>query len=79
MGTRPADPTTFWVLMSAEAFVPGKMNSSPAGMLSQAERGRSKFFERISFYLLLGGRSWGNRGTHWIVCKDFGGEEGIVF
>jgi hypothetical protein len=39
----------FWAEMSVGALVPGKMKSSPGGMLSQAERGRSKFLERISF------------------------------
>jgi hypothetical protein len=39
----------FWAEMSAGALVPGNMKSSPGGMLSQAERGRSKFLERISF------------------------------
>jgi hypothetical protein len=49
VGTRPAEPTMFWAEMSVGALVPGKMKSSPGGMLSQAERGRSKFLERISF------------------------------
>ena len=39
----------FCAEISVGAFVPGKMKSSPGGMLSQAERGRSKFLERISF------------------------------
>jgi len=52
VGTRPAEPTMFWAEMSVGALVPGKMKSSPGGMLSQAERGRSKFLERISFYFI---------------------------
>ncbi len=61
----------FWVEMSGEAFVPGKMKSSPAGMLSQAERGRSKFLERISFLVLLEGGERGVEGTNRVVCEDF--------
>jgi hypothetical protein len=49
----------FWDEMAVGAFVPGKMKSSPGGMLSQAERGRSKFLESISFCFLL---VWGRAG-----------------
>jgi len=34
--------------MSVGAGVPGKMNSSPAGMFFHAERGTWKFLERTS-------------------------------
>jgi len=35
----PPGPTMFCALMSVGAGVPGKMNSSPAGMFFHAERG----------------------------------------
>ncbi len=49
MATRTAELTMFWAEMSVGALVPGKMKSSPGGMLSQAEMGRSKFLEEVSF------------------------------
>lgn len=49
-GTRPAEPTIFCAEISVGAFVPGKMKSSPAGMLSHTERGKPpKFLDRSSF------------------------------
>jgi hypothetical protein len=52
-GRMPAEPTMFCFEISAGAFVPGKMNNSPAGILSHAERGTLKFLDRISFYDIM--------------------------
>ena len=62
----------FWAEMSVGAFVPGKMNSSPGGIWSQAERGRPKFLERISFCFLLDLGEGGRRETNGIGGEEFG-------
>lgn len=49
IGTIPAEPTIFCLDISVGALVPGKMKSSPVGILSQAERGTLKFLDKISF------------------------------
>jgi hypothetical protein len=76
----PAEPTIFCLEISVGAFVPGKMNSSPAGMLSQAESGTLKFLDRISFCgivsveVLIISKSI----AHRITSKDLRCEERIV-
>ena len=49
--TIPAEPVIFCSAISAGAGVPGKMKSSPAGILSHAERGTWKFLESTSSYV----------------------------
>jgi hypothetical protein len=48
MGVMPAEPVMFCSEMSVGAFVPGKMKSSPGGILAHAVSGSPKFLSRTS-------------------------------
>jgi hypothetical protein len=78
-GILPADPVIFWALMSAGAGVPGKMNSSPAGISLNDSTGTPRFFARTDFCIDINDDLLvGTAATYRIVRKDFRGKKRIV-
>lgn len=69
----------FCLEISAGAFVPGKMKSSPAGMLDHAERGSWKFLESTSNCRAVSRCHLSRFSTTYrIMSKDFRREERVV-
>jgi hypothetical protein len=55
------------------------MNSCEGGILSHADNGRAKFFDKTSFCGQLVFTHKCPRYTNRIVCEDFCSQEGIIF